>query len=195
VAAYIRVSDRSQDYAYQRHAIERACAPGEPVQLWFADVASGRSMDRPQMHRLRDAIRAGKIHRVWVWRLDRLTRSGVIDMLSCIAELRRYGCEVSTVTDKFPMGGPAAEPILAVLAWAAQQEREKIRENQNAARARMAVEGRAWGRPSLAAAVQLRVRELRAGGKTFRAIARELRISKSSAWKILAAKPTANGRI
>jgi DNA invertase Pin-like site-specific DNA recombinase len=186
VAGYIRVSSRSQDYAYQRHEIERAArARGELVTLWFADVASGSSMQRPNLLRLRAAMSAGKIHRLWVWRLDRLTRSGIVDTLSCIDEMRRWGCEIASVADGFALDGPAAEVILAVLAWAAQLERIKIRENQDAARARMAAEGRQWGHPPLPAEVGERARALGAEGKSVRQIARELRISKTSAWKFL----------
>jgi len=186
VAGYIRVSSRSQDYAYQRLAIERAArARGEAVSLWFADVASGSSMQRPQLLKLRAAQLAGKIHRLWVWRLDRLTRSGIVDTLCCIDEMRRWGCEISSVADGFAIDGPAAEVILAVLAWAAQMERIKIRENQDAARARMAAEGRQWGHPPLGAELRERVLELGGEGKSVRQIARELRISKTSAWNLL----------
>lgn len=187
VAAYVRVSSRSQDYAYQRLAIERAArARGEVVHLWFADVASGRSMERPQLRKLRDKIRVGGVQRLWVWRLDRLTRSGIVDTLSCIQEMQRHGCELASVADGFALDGPAAEVILSVLAWAAQVEREKIRENQLAARARMAAEGRSWGRPRvLTPELKSRIHTLAGAGMTPKLIAAEVHCSKTSVWNVL----------
>jgi DNA invertase Pin-like site-specific DNA recombinase len=186
-AAYVRVSSRSQDYAYQRLAIERAArARGEVIHLWYADVASGRTMDRPQLRKLRDAVRVGRLHRVWVWRLDRLTRSGIVDTLSCIQEMRKHGCALSSVADGFALDGPGAEVILSVLAWAAQLEREKLRENQLAARARMAAEGRAWGRPrTLTTAKVARIHELAAYQMPIKQIAAEVNCSRTSVWNVL----------
>lgn len=184
VAGYVRVSSASQDADYQRAAIERAAQ--EPVGVWFADVASGRSMDRPQLAELLDAVRAGYVRRVWVWRLDRLTRSGIVDTLTAIELMREHGCECVSVADGFAIDGPAAPVVLAVLAWAAQMEREKIAENQAAARERMASQGRSWGRPraisdeTIAAAVSMA-----ALGATQTEIAKELKISRSHVGALL----------
>lgn len=186
VAAYIRVSSRSQDYAYQRHAIE-GCARGrgELVHLWYGDVATGSKMERPKLRKLRDDIRAGKIQRLWVWRLDRLTRSGIVDAVSCIAEIRAAGCAIQSVTDGFPLEGPTADLHIAMMAWAAQHEREKLRENQQAARLRMEQTGRHWGRPPATYEQRALVRELATLGYSVRKIAREVQLSKSCCWNIL----------
>lgn len=181
VAAYVRVSSRSQDAAYQRAAIERAAlARGDSVGAWFSDVASGRSMDRPGLAGVLQAICDGAVRRLWVWRLDRLTRSGIVDTLQVVELLRKHGCECASVADGFELDGPAAPVVLAVLAWAAQLERRKIRENQAAARERMAAQGRSWGRPPRATPeVRAQIRELRAGGATYREISRSMKLSVS----------------
>jgi DNA invertase Pin-like site-specific DNA recombinase len=184
VAAYIRVSSRAQDHAYQRVEIDGACgARGDAVELWFADVASGRSMERPELERLRAAVHAGKVRRLWVWRLDRLTRSGIVDTLTVLQEFKRAGCELRSVSDGFDLHGPAAELVIAVLAWANEIERVKIAENNAAARARAVREGRKLGNPRLPTELRSMVLALR--GQPVRQIARDLRISKSSAWNIL----------
>lgn len=188
VAAYVRVSTRSQDAAYQRQAIERAAAArGEPIGVWFADVASGASMARPELQRLLAAIRAGEVRRVWVWRLDRLTRSGIVDTLGVVEELRRHACECASVADGFALDGPAADVVLAVLAWAAQLEREKIGENQAAARERMEAQGRAWGRPRTLdhTVVMGQIREMRAAGVRPSEIARALNVSRTHIARLL----------
>lgn len=186
VAAYVRVSTSGQDYSSQRHAIEAAArAAGAPVQLWFGDVATGSKMDRPQLIRLRDQIRLGKIGVLWVWRIDRITRSGIVDCVSCIAEIQRRGCIVRSVMDGFPLDGAAGEICLAMVAWAAQQERLKMLENQAAARAKCVASGRHWGKPAIPTDVRRLVRDLASAGHSVRSIAKEAQISKSSAWNIL----------
>lgn len=180
------MSTPSQDYAYQRHAIESVTrGRRELVHLWYADVATGSTMRRPHLQKLRDAIRGGKVQRVWVWRLDRLTRSGIVDAVSCIDEMKAHGCELVSVADGFDLQGPAAPVIVSVLAWAAQQQRQTILENLAAARARVEAEGGHWGKPPVPDAVRELVRELGAMGVSVRSIARQTNISKSSAWNIL----------
>jgi DNA invertase Pin-like site-specific DNA recombinase len=188
VAAYVRVSSKSQDAAYQRDAIERAArARGEEIDVWFSDVASGRSMDRPELSAALAAIRVGMVRRLWVWRVDRLTRSGIVDTLTVLEDMRRHGCVCASVADGFALDGPAADVILAVLAWAAQMEREKIAENQAAARARMEAVGRAWGRPIIGVTAEqiAHVLELRAAGCTQLGISRRTELSVRRVARIL----------
>lgn len=178
---YIRVSSPSQDYAYQRSAIEAAARErGERIDGWYADVASGGTMDRPQLGRLWAQLSTGGVRRVWVWRLDRLTRSGIADTLESVSHVRRCGAELVSVADQVALdNGPAAELVLAVLAWCAQMERLKIRENQEAARARLERQGRGWGRPRIPESMKDTCRALQSQGFSVREIARELKISKS----------------
>lgn len=149
-AAYLRVSSRQQDWKLQRREIERAAAArGDqiPKRLWFEEKASGRSIDRPALKNLRAAVRAGLVRRLYVWRVDRLTRSGIRDTFDLVEEFRRGGAELVTVADGFDLSGPAADVVLAVMAWAAQMERNAIGERIRAARARVEAEGGRWGRP------------------------------------------------
>lgn len=149
-AAYTRVSSRQQDLRLQRREIERAAASrGDqiPKRLWFEDKASGRSIDRPALKKLQAAVRAGKVRRLYVWRVDRLTRSGIRDTFHLVEEFRHHGAELVTVADGFTLSGPAADVVLAVMAWAAQMERNAIGERIRAARARIEAEGGRWGRP------------------------------------------------
>src|SRR6266849_6224685 len=81
-AAYVRVSSRSQDHAMQRHAVERAAAArGDEVRVWYSEKRSAKVLARPVLDRLRADVRAGKVSKLYVYRLDRLTRSGVRDTL------------------------------------------------------------------------------------------------------------------
>ena len=76
VVAYVRVSSKAQDYKSQRAAIERAAdARGDQVVRWYSEKLSGRTVARPELDRLRQAARSGEVRRMYVYRLDRLTRA------------------------------------------------------------------------------------------------------------------------
>jgi DNA invertase Pin-like site-specific DNA recombinase len=173
IAAYARVSSAAQSAGMQREAIARAAhARGDVVGEWYVDTFSGGTLARPELARLRANVRAGLVRKLYVYRLDRLTRSGIRDTLDVVDELRAHGCELVTLADGFDMGGPAAEVILAVLAWAAKVERLSINERIAAAREHGKAIGRPWGRPRrLSADVEARIAELAGAGHTVRYIA------------------------
>jgi DNA invertase Pin-like site-specific DNA recombinase len=85
--AYIRVSSRAQDHATQRAAIERiAAARGDVITEWFAEKKSAKTMARAELHRLRAVAREGCISKLYVFRLDRLTRSGIRDTFELVED-------------------------------------------------------------------------------------------------------------
>lgn len=191
-AAYLRVSTHQQDWKLQRDAIARAAkARGDrlPAALWFEEKRSGASIERPALQKLRAAVRAGRVGRVYVFRLDRLTRSGIRDTLHLVEEFRRAGAELVTVADGFDLGGPAADVVLAVLAWAAQMERRAIGERIRAARARVEASGGRWGRPRTIDPKTLSEARARAKrGESVRAIAGALGVPRSTLGDALAGR-------
>lgn len=58
-------------------------------------------------------------------------------MFEVVEELRAHGCQVVAVADGFDLEGPAAEVVLAVMAWAAKVERLSINERIASARDRL----------------------------------------------------------
>lgn len=193
-SAYIRTSSRSQDHATQRAAIERAAtARGDDIGVWYAEKKSARTISRDELRRLRDDARAGAIRRLYLFRIDRLARSGIRDTFEVVEELRAHGVEIITVADGFSLDGPAAEVVLAVMAWAAKMERLAINERISAARERIEAEGGRWGRPSRVDPTTLaKAATLRAEGRTVRAIAVALKIPRATIARALAttAAPT-----
>ena len=183
-AAYLRVSTQQQDWKLQRDAVERAArARGDriPKGLWFEEKKSGASIDRPALQKLRAAVRAGRVGRVYVFRIDRLTRSGIRDTLALVEEFRRAGAELVTVADGFDMSGPAADVVLAVMAWAAQMERQAIGERVRAAIVRVRSKGGRWGRPPVLAKKTLaKAADLLQRGESVRSVATLLRVPRST---------------
>ncbi len=154
-AAYIRVSSRGQHYDLQLHAIDaQAKLRGDSPQL-FEEKRSGSQLARPQLDQLRLAVKSGQVKRLYVFRLDRLTRSGIRDTFELVEELRAHGCELITCSDGFDLSGPLAEPLIALMAWAARMENHARRERQAAARERVEAKGGEWGRPRRMTAAQL----------------------------------------
>ena len=58
---------------------------------------------------LRAGVRVGVVRELYLYRLDRLARSGIRDTFEVVEELRDHGCAIVTVADGFDLAGPAAE--------------------------------------------------------------------------------------
>src|SRR6187549_3250207 len=183
-AAYLRVSTEKQDWKLQRDAVTRAAAArGDriPKRHWFEEKKSGSSIDRPVLAKLRAAVHAGVVGRVYVFKIDRLGRSGIRDTLAVVEEFRRAGAELVSVADGFDPSGPAGEVVLAVIAWAAQMERRAIGDRIKAARVRIEAAGGRWGRPRRMDPTTLeRARALQKKKKTLREIAQALKVPRST---------------
>lgn len=190
VGAYLRVSSRAQDAASQRAAIERAAvARGDNIAVWYSEKRSGKALARPELDRVRGDVRAGTLRRLFIYRLDRLTRSGIRDTLDVLEELRTNGCDIVTVSDGFDLGGPYAEVIIAVMSWAAQMERLAINERISAARDRLEAEGRAWGRPARLTGLELeQAKALRSDGRSIREIAIAMKVPRSTVARAVSQK-------
>jgi DNA invertase Pin-like site-specific DNA recombinase len=190
--SYIRVSSRAQDHATQKSAIERAAAArGDVIDTWYAEKRSARTMDRDELRRLLARASAGQLRgrRLYLFRLDRLTRTGIADTLTTLEELRGNGVEVVSVSDGFDLNGPHAEVIIAVMAWAAKMERLATAERISAARERVEAEGGSWGRPSrVDRATREKAVKLKVAGKTIREIARTLKIPRATIARHLSQK-------
>lgn len=187
-AAYVRVSTRQQGWELQREAIQRAAtARGDAVAEWFEEKRSGSSRQRPELDRLRGAVRAGEVGRVYVFRLDRLTRLGIRDTLGLLEEFRGAGARVVSVSDGFDLEGPAGDVIAAVMSWAGQMERAALGERISAARERVEASGGRWGRPrkvdptTLAAARKMHDVD----GLSVRIIAQRLKVPKTTLLRAL----------
>ncbi len=189
-AAYIRVSSRGQSLESQRAAIEQAStARAVRIDRWYEEKLSASTISRPALAELRTDVRSGSVRRVFCFRIDRLTRSGIRDTLAIVEEFRAHGCTIETVADGFSLEGPGADIVLAVLAWAAQMERLALGERISAARLRIEAAGGAWGRPRRVDPGTLeRAKEMRSQDATIREIAIALKVPKSSIARALSQK-------
>lgn len=192
VAAYLRVSSRSQNAKSQQSAISLAAkARGARVTRWYHETMTGKTRQRPELERLLEDARRGEFNVLWVFRLDRLTRSGIRDTLNLLEELKTCGCQVVSVADGFALDGPWSDVILSVIAWAAQMERAAIGDRVSAARVRLASQGRSWGRPNRLSLEETdNIRALSLEGQSIRTIAQTVRVPKSTVQRALASQKT-----
>jgi DNA invertase Pin-like site-specific DNA recombinase len=197
IGGYLRVSSKSQTAMMQRDAIERAAsARGDVVAEWYEDRLTGGGRHPPELVRLLEHARQGQLAKLYVYRLDRLGRRGIRDLLSIVHELEEAGVELVTLADGFTLesSGPMRELFLAFLAWAAHMERLAIGERIADARVRVEAKGGAWGRPRRMSPRQEReARELAKSGRTVRQIAARLKIPHSTIGRVLSQKPKRKG--
>ena len=176
----------------QRHAVTQGAMAREGITTaafevaWYEDVMTGATTKRPELERLRADIRAGAVRTLYVYRLDRLARSGIRDTLAIVDELRAHGCKLVTIADGFDVDGPASEVVLAVFAWAAKMERLAINERISAARARKEAKGESWGRPRRMAREDIaRAQAMRDKGRTVREIAVAMKVPRATLQRAL----------
>lgn len=129
---YSRVSTDAQERDGTSLATqERACAEFAESQHWLVtdairDTASGFSLERPGIERVRQAVRKGHVDVVVAYAVDRLSRNqnhiGVI-----FDELEQHQTKLQFVTENFE-DTAIGRFILAARAFIAEIEREKISE-------------------------------------------------------------------
>lgn len=114
-----------------------------PERIYVDDGYSGASLDRPALTRLREAVRAGEVDFVMVYKLDRLSRN-IKDTVNLILEewSKEHKIVFRSVTEDFNTDSPLGTLIFSILASFAQFERDVIRERTDNGRQRRFKEGR-----------------------------------------------------
>jgi DNA invertase Pin-like site-specific DNA recombinase len=177
VALYARTSlgaDRGQNPETQLVAL-RAWAErlGVEVVAEYVDQMSGTRADRGGLRALLDAAHRRQFDGVLIWALDRLSREGIGPMASYLERFKAAGVAVKSHQESWlDTESPVTDLLLAVFAWVARQERERIRERVKAGIARARASGRRFGRPR-AIVDAGRVQQLLNQGLSVREIARQ----------------------
>lgn len=185
-SAYLRVSSKAQDTATQRNAIERAAsARGDTIATWYEEKRSGKILARPELDRLRQDIRTGIVKRLYCFKLDRLTRSGVGDTYKVVEELKAARCELIAVADNLHVNASSNDVVTDVFLFAlglgAKLELQAKNERISAARERIEAQGGAWGRPQrLKAEDHARIQQLKLAGRSIREIAAAMKCPRAT---------------
>lgn len=136
--AYLRVSTETQTEKYgldlQKQKIIDYCERnGVTIDKWYVDGGySGSKLDRPDIQKLLDDAENGLIGRVFIYKLDRMSRD-VIDTLNLIYRiLPKYGVKVISMTEEIRTENPMDKVMLTMNAAMNQYEREVIRMRMSA---------------------------------------------------------------
>ena len=151
-AIYVRVSTQEQateGYSIQEQ-IERLTkyceAMSWPVYKVYTDAGfSGANTDRPALNQMLRDIEAGKVGKVLVYKLDRLSRSQ-LDTLYLIEKVfLANGVDFISMNENFDTSTPFGRAMIGILAVFAQLEREQIKERMIMGKEARAKEGKFCG--------------------------------------------------
>ena len=180
VAVYARIStkDKGQEVLNQLIQLrEFAEKQGWTVSREYVDRESGAKSDRAEFQQMfRDASQ-GQFDLLLFWSLDRFSREGVLETLTHLNRLTAAGVGYRSFTEQyFDSCGIFKDAVISILATIAKQERIRISERVRAGLDRARSRGARLGRPRKFVDTR-RIAELRAKGRSWRAIARALGLS------------------
>lgn len=105
---------------------------GDDVLIFQDKGFSGKNTKRPAFTDLMQAVEAGKIQKILVYRLDRFSRS-IADFSRLWEVLQKYHVEFQSVTEQFDTSSPMGRAMLNIVLVFAQLEREttaeRVRDN------------------------------------------------------------------
>jgi len=138
VAIYVRVS--TQEQAKEGYSIgeqtDRLKKFAEAhdwliVQVYTDAGHSGADTNRPALQDLLSDVRDGKIDKVLVYKLDRLSRSQKDTLTLIENEFIPHGTDFESMSEKLDTSTPQGRLFLGILAAFAQLEREVIKERMS----------------------------------------------------------------
>lgn len=191
-AIYCRVSTDDQSCERQeRDLLEYASKLGYEVLLVLKETASGAKNDRQLRKEVLRLAQSRKIDAILVTEMSRWGRS-TIDLIGSLQELQSWG--VSLIAQNgmtFDLSTAQGKLIAGIMASLAEFERDLIRERVKSGIASAKAKGRKIGRQQgeniKADKYSESVLKLVAEGKSYRSIAQQLNLSKTTVNKIVKA--------
>lgn len=146
IGGYIRVSTEKQVMGYsiegQITQIEqyRQFNGYELVDIYADRGISGKSMNRPELHRMLNDAKNGKLDCVMVYKTNRLARN-TSDLLTIVEELHRQNVEFFSLSERMEVKNSTGKLMLQILASFSEFERNTILENIYTGQRQRALEG------------------------------------------------------
>lgn len=129
-AIYTRQSvERADSISVESQAefCKREATDEKSVKIYTDKGYSGKNIDRPAFQELLRDIETGRVRRVIVYRLDRISRS-VLDFASMIDVFREHNVDFVSTMEKFDTSTPVGKAMLMIVMIFAQLERETIQQ-------------------------------------------------------------------
>ncbi|HEY3367306.1 MAG TPA: recombinase family protein [Symbiobacteriaceae bacterium] len=154
VAIYIRWSTEDQGDGTTLAVQQEGCGHYVLSQGWqvtstlvfIDDGCSGGTLNRPKLDELRQAIKAGAVDCVVVYKLDRLSRS-VMDTVNLVLGEWEGHCHVKSAREPIDTATAMGKQFFYMLVSYAEWERGVIKERTFSGKLRRAREGRSPGGP------------------------------------------------
>ena len=112
-----------------------AGAQGWEVATEYVDRGSGADPNRKEFRRMLVDATHGQFGTILVWKLDRFSRETMSQVVGRIQMLRGCGVAIRSLTESWldtSKENPMSELVLAIMSWAAAEERRKISERTKA---------------------------------------------------------------
>ena len=190
VAIYCRVSTTDQSCSRQERDLQAYAqkAGYEVVGVW-KETASGSKNNRVERKQVINLAQARKIDGVLVTELTRWGRS-TIDLITTLQDLAHWGVSVIATTGlQFDLTTPQGKLIASVMASLAEFERDLVRERVRSGLATAKAKGKKLGRKSgqrvKADRYADKVLQMVTEGHSYRQIAHELHLSKTTVNEIV----------
>ena len=152
IAAYLRVStdeqaargtiENQRDYARKYADLHNMT----DVRVFEDEGVSGTLPleARPAGKALLEAIRAGEVSTLLIYKIDRLSRS-LLHFLRAVEEIEQYQCSLRSMTEVFDTATPIGRLMMQLLSVFAEHERRVFLDRTMLGKARSAHNGRWWG--------------------------------------------------
>lgn len=133
IAVYTRQSIEKKDSVSIESQIEycRRFTDGD-IEVFSDKGFSGKNTNRPAFQRMMEAVKAGQVSKIVVYRLDRFSRS-IADFSQIWTVLEQHNVEFLSVTENFDTSSPMGRAMLNIILVFAQLEREttaeRVRDN------------------------------------------------------------------
>src|ERR1035437_7227680 len=184
-ALYARVSTSNghQDPEMQLREQREFCSRrGWQIVGEYVDHMSGSKDSRPALNQLMSDVAQRKIDAVLVWKLDRFGRS-LRHLVNAIAELQALRVAFISLRDNLDLSTPSGRLMFHVISAMAEFERSLIQERVRAGLRNARAKGKRLGRPRIVVDAG-RIAALRAEGRSWRGIAKELEVGVATAHRI-----------
>jgi DNA invertase Pin-like site-specific DNA recombinase len=183
VSIYCRVStlEKGQKVEMQARELKDYCSRRgwDIVEEYVDEGISGAKDKRPSLDRMMADAHRRMFDAIVVWKFDRFARS-TSHLLRALETFQALGIEFVSLTEGVDTSTPMGKMIFTVLGAVAELERSLIAERVRGGLRNAKAKGKRLGRPPVTASRD-EVLALKAAGKSFSQIGRQLSISKSAA--------------
>lgn len=117
-------------------------------KVYREEGVSAKNMDRPKFKEMIQDMKDGKINKIIIYKLDRLTRS-IRDLESICSMLEEYNCDLESVAEEINTDNANGKFFIRMLTILAQLEIERTSERTKFGLVGAAKKGHFSGRPPL----------------------------------------------